>query len=86
MTHEETTIRELEIKLAAMERRFEDLRASDKQALELQADEYERRLVNLNNENARIQAAQNTYVSYSVLFGIVMLLIAIAALLWTRHF
>jgi hypothetical protein len=80
MTSEETTIRELEIKLAAAERRFDESRETDAKALKLQAAEYERRLQALNNEHGRIAAAQSTYVSYSVLAAVISILVAIAAI------
>ena len=42
------------------------LRESDREALKLQAAEYERRLDNLNHEHARIAATQITYVSREI--------------------
>ena len=84
MTAEESTIRELELKLSAMERRFEELRLLDARALNLQAVEYERRLEQLNNEHGRIAAAQSTYVSYSVLAAIISIVVAIAAIFFRR--
>src|SRR6266550_7299003 len=51
----EVSLREFfEEKITALEQRLEVERSSDRRALELQAQEYERRLKGLNNEHARV--------------------------------
>lgn len=52
--------------LEALKEHFDSLRAMDAQALRLQAEEYERRLVNLNHENARIKLAAEKAIERSV--------------------
>ncbi len=52
--------------MSLMDERFAALRrelAQDQKALRLQADEYERRLEDLNHAHARAQSALNTFVS-----------------------
>jgi hypothetical protein len=53
----------IEVLIAAESRRRDELRAADHAALALQAAEYERRLIALNGEHARIAKSQETYVS-----------------------
>jgi hypothetical protein len=62
--------------------RLQEQHASDKIALNLQAKEYERRLEALNHEHTRLDAAQATYVSYSALFGVISIIIAILTLIF----
>ncbi len=70
--------------IVTLKEHFEKIHEKDKEALQLQAAEYERRLENLNNEHDRIAKAQSTYVSYSVLVTVVSILIAVAAIYY-RH-
>ena len=66
--------------IKTLKEHFEKLHEKDKEALRLQAAEYERRLEALNHEHARIAKAQSTYVSYSVLGTVISILIAAAAI------
>lgn len=57
-------LRELfDLRLGEMEKRFVEREDSREKALALQAEEYERRLDGLNNENERILDAQSKSVS-----------------------
>lgn len=67
--------------IKTLKEHFEEMHKRDREALQLQAEEYERRLSDLNHEHARIAAAQQTYVSYSVLATVISLIIAAAAVL-----
>ena len=71
--------------IATLKEHYDRLLELDKEALRLQALEYERRLDVLNHAHAEILAAQKTYVSYSVLATIVSLVIAIAAIYFRGH-
>jgi len=56
----------IEERIVAMEKRVYDRLTHDREALQLQAREYERRLEGLNHENARILAAQSDAIRKEV--------------------
>ena len=60
---EKHTLAILWTRFEALEKQMDERRQSDREALSLQAREYERRLDGLNNEHGRIEKAASLFVT-----------------------